>query len=454
MATFTGLPDHLVLLILQHVPNNSLLPLATVSKSFHRCSVPQIYRYVHLWENGQSPPHVPDWTSRYLHLSGVGLGRPPPWDTRIFHLSLFLRTITESEALRSCVVGATLTCRPDQEETAFQVIQLLAPSLQDLHSKRMLATYDRNATFLPAIGSLEIEIPEESEIDCDTGDLKNSIDKEKVCSLFDLSNIKLLSLSGVRNWNLLVQGSLVERSGTSNITCLSLANTVPADQGLAEVLSWPKVLRSLRYELQLSEIHDGFFGPVLPGEARLSAKEFGLALRSQEQNLEELFIYGDSESDRCGYEPRETIDLHLFAHLQYVGLPLTFLFISEEQAASRGISTSVSSISEILSPALTELQIEIPYEYRYSTYFSLEPDDNDLELSPGELSAFICEIVRNKTSRFTKLRTIAFWQQDVAGNPREVYDLESEACCGELVKACKAAKIQISWVVSKEPPLF
>lgn len=454
MAAFASLPDHIILLILQHLPNDSLLPLATVSKSLHRCSVHRIYRYVHLWEKPDSHPNVPDWSSRHLHMSDEGLGRPPPWDTRIYHPSLFLRTISKSEVLRSCVAGVSFSCRLDQEETAFQIIELLGPLLQDLHIKRTLAAYDQDAGYLPAVSCLEIEIPAKSEINTETGDLRDMADKKKIYSLFDLPKITLLSLSGVRNWNLLIQDSNITRSGTSSITRLSFTDTVPADQGLAEVLSWPKTLKSLWYQLVLSEIHRRFFGPVLPGRAHLSAKEFSSVLKSQEQNLEELFIYGDTDGDCCGFEPEETIDLHSFTQLQYVGLPLTFLFISEEEATSRSISTHIPSISEILPLSLQELQIEIPYEYEYSylTYFSCEPD-NDLHLAPGELSAFVCEIVRNKGTQFTKLRTIVFWQWDVT-SPGTTYNLEDEDCSSEVVEACKAAQIQISWVVGSVPPLF
>ncbi|KAF4631568.1 hypothetical protein G7Y89_g6568 [Cudoniella acicularis] len=428
MVGLSTLPDDLILLVLSYIPNDTLLSLTTVSRALHRCLASQLYRYVYLWESHERhaanhrPPNVPDWRSRYQHL-----GKPPSYATRIFDSSLFLRTITKSEQLRSYVFGASITCQPDQEEAVFPMIQLLRPSLSYLHLKK-------------------------SEIDTQTGDLQNSAYKEDSHSYFDLPNIKLLGLSGVRNWNLFTQDS-AEKSSTSSITSLCLTSTVPADQGLAKLLSWPKALKSLRYELQLSEISHGFFDLVLSNATALSSKEFGVALRSQERNLEELFIYGAFEGDRSGFEPTETIDLHLFTNLKYVGLPLTFLFISQAEATSRGISVSTTAISKILAPTFEELQIEIPHEYHWSSYFSLDPDDDDVELHPGELSAFIYEIVKNKATRFTGLRSIVFWQPGPGMNP-ETYTLEGEEGCGEVVETCKAANVHIFWDENHAPPLF
>ncbi|KAH6670573.1 hypothetical protein B0J14DRAFT_596558 [Halenospora varia] len=452
MAGLSTLSDDLILLVLSYVPNDTLLSLTTVSRALHRCSTSQLYRYVYLWEShkrhtaNHRRPNVPDW-STYQQL-----GKPPSYATRIFDSSLFLRTITKSEYLRSYVVGVSITCRPDQEEAVFPMIRLLGPLLSHLHLKCTLGTFHQNRALLSAASCLEVEIPEKSEIDTQSGDLQNSAYKEDIYSYFDLPNIRLLGLSGVRNWNLFTQDS-AKKSSTSSITSLCLTSTVPADQGLAKLLSWPKALKSLRYELRLSEISHGFYDLVLSNGTALSSKEFGVALRSQECSLEELFIYGASEGDRSGFEPTDTIDLHLFTNLKYVGLPLTFLFISQAEATSRGISVSTMAISNILPPTLEGLQIEIPDEYHWSSYFSLDPDDDDVELHPGELSAFIYEIVKNKATRFTGLRSIIFWQPGTGMNP-ETYTLEGEEGCGEVVEACKAANVHFCWDENHAPPLF
>lgn len=291
MAKLEDLPDDLILAILQHVPSYQLLPLATVSKRLHRCSVDRIYHSVYPWEsparNIQSKyaevPDITNWSNSYVYTLNAGSGPPLSYDTRIFHLSRFLRTVSESESLCLLVARASFDIQAHQEEVSSQVIELLAPSLKNLHVKRTLASHDSKAKFLPAVSSLEIEINECTDIDSNSSDLKFEANKERLRSLFDLPRLERLCLSGVRNWKLLVEDSEIKRSGTSNITSLSLNGTIPVDKGIAEVLSWPKKLKSLHYEPLLSEIHRRSWGPAefFLRVVRLSARAFGVALASQ-----------------------------------------------------------------------------------------------------------------------------------------------------------------------------
>jgi hypothetical protein len=143
MAKLSDLPDHLILDILRYVPSYQVLPLATLSKSLHRCSVNRIYHSVYPWEsparNNDSkyapPPDIPNWSSPYLQMINTGSGPPPFDDTRIFNLSRFLCTITESESLRLHITRASFNCQSYQEKLSIQVIELLAPILQNLHVK-------------------------------------------------------------------------------------------------------------------------------------------------------------------------------------------------------------------------------------------------------------------------------------------------------------------------------
>jgi len=87
---------------------------------------------------------------------------------------------------------------------------------------------------------------------------------------------------------------------------------------------------------------------VLSNGSLLSSEGLGVALQSQQRNLNELYSYGDANGDCRGFEPTETIDLHPFSNLRNVGLPLKFQFISQEQAASRRISVSTTTISKTI----------------------------------------------------------------------------------------------------------
>ncbi|KAF5877676.1 uncharacterized protein Bfra_002043 [Botrytis fragariae] len=199
-----------------------------------------------------------DWRSRYQHLRSS-----PYYNTdqiygtaRMFDLDLFLRTVTESEVIRSYVVGASITYRPDQEESVFSVVQLLRPSLAYLHLKCALDTMFRNRALIFLATCLEVEISERHDIDNQTRDLQNVTYKELILSSFGFPDMKLLALSGVQDWDLFMK------------------NSPPL------AIDRPKALKSLRYELALSEISNyrRLESSPRPDRFVLSAKEFSDAL--------------------------------------------------------------------------------------------------------------------------------------------------------------------------------
>lgn len=311
----------------------------------------------------------------------------------------------------------------------------------------------RNRALLSLANCLEVEISERHDIDNQTRDLQNVTYKELILSSFDSPDMKLLALSGVRDWDLFMQNS-PDRSGASSITSLSLTNTVPADRGLTKLLSWPKALKSLRYELALSEIRNyrQFESSPNPNRFVLSAKEFSDALQPHEHSLEELFIEGCTTGFKPNFDARQLIDLHSFTNLRYVRLPLNFLFTCQTDASYFRISYSATTISQSLPPALEELRIEVDYEYHWPDLFSFipvdkrtfDPFDEHIGLEQGELRSFVCEIVKNRDLRYTGLRSIIF-QESMAWRNKKIYTFEGEEGCAEVFEACKAANVHISW---------
>ncbi|TGO33951.1 hypothetical protein BHYA_0219g00080 [Botrytis hyacinthi] len=310
----------------------------------------------------------------------------------------------------------------------------------------------RNRALLSLANCLKVEISERDDIDNQTRDFQNVTYKELILLSFDFPGVKLLALSGVRDWDLFMQNS-PDKSSTSNITSISLTNTVPADRGLMKLISRTKGLKSFRYELALSEIskYRRFESSPRPDRFVLSAKEFSDALQPHEYCLEELFIKGRTTGEEPSFDPRQSIDLHSFTNLRYIGLPLNFLFTSQSDAADYGISYSATAISKILPPALEKLHIKMNDEYNWVAFsfipvnkrnFGTLIDDTDLEL--GELSDFICEIVKNKNTRYTRLRSIIFGQS-VAWCNKEIHNFEGNERCAEVFEVCKAANVHISW---------
>jgi len=109
--------------------------------------------------------------------------------------------------------------------------------------------------------------------------------------------------------------------------------------------------------------------------------------------------------------------------------------------------------SEILPPTLQVLQLEISEQFENcarSSYFSRDGEEHDEDFYPGQLGDLICELVRKKATRFQKLRSIAIW---VKGDG-DVHALEDEQGCEEVIEACKAAGVKISWDESGIPPVF
>lgn len=457
MTDWSDMHEDLIRLILLQVPSDSLLSLARVSKALYRSSVSHIYQYVYISESlrlrgnsNYNPSLVPDWKSNHQQFSR----KPPYHATRIFNSSLLLRTISESDQLRSYIMGASFNCKPDQEETVLPLIQALQPSLSSLHVKFSLDTLHRERQLLSTATHIEVEIVESQDIDYQTGDLKNIGCNEEICSYCNLPNIYLLSISGIRNWQFLTQNS-TQQPKSSNVASLRLINTLPADPSLAKLLSWPKALKSLHFELKLSEVNDGFFEIGHTGFVPvLKAKEFSDSLQSQASSLEELFIYGDSQGDCSGgLQPTGTIDLHTFVSLRYVGLPVVFLIQSLSYANMLGVPIVPVVWSEILPPTLEVLQLEISEKfenYACSSYFSRDEEEYDEDFYPGQLGDLVCELVGKKETRFPKLRSIAIWLK----GDGDVHALEDEQGCEEVIKACKAAGVKISWDESGIPPVF
>ncbi|KAH7310046.1 hypothetical protein BKA65DRAFT_485263 [Rhexocercosporidium sp. MPI-PUGE-AT-0058] len=175
----------------------------------------------------------------------------------------------------------------------------------------------------------------------------------------------------------------------------AIKNSVHAGPDLFEVLTWPKALISFRFEIQTDEhLSFGNHNDMIRGG------EFSNALLARASNLEEIYIYGDSEGDKCGYDLANIADLRPFTNLRRVGLHLSLMMvhIADAEFCEEPLE-SFSRPYEILPPALDELQIEMGNDFPSSTFFASELDW-EVDLRGGELSLAICEIMHNKGDRY------------------------------------------------------
>lgn len=452
MANLSTLPDELILRIVSYLPHDQLPALALLSKAFNRCSTNKLYKCVYFFERNPpgEPLHrnslVPDWKSGYQHL-----GNPPSYATRIFDASLFYRTMSEHENLRSSVIGASFPMCIEQEDRVFPVVEMLQPSLSHLHLQCDLHSIRENRELVATADSLKVEFWEDNEaMDIDDGP-PNEEHRQEIYWCFDLPNLKLLELSQVRDWDTFMAPS-GDETHFSNITALSLVATVPADQGLARLLSWPKALKSLRYELTFCQAFDYlYFNGVGPD---LSPKEFSDALRSQRTSLEELYIYGADNGEIDGFAPTEIIDLRDFTNLKTVGLPIKFLFITHAVAKYQDIQVPPSTaILDILPPAIEELQIKMK-DWTISDGDFVNPEDYP-DSPRGEVTAFLYQIVIHKKEMFKGLREIVLWSRKSGGAQKPMYleeILRPEFY--ELFEACEEAGVRVTWQEGRLPPLF
>ncbi|RDL41647.1 uncharacterized protein BP5553_01626 [Venustampulla echinocandica] len=341
MANFENLPDEILLAIVGQVRHDSLPAVARLSKQFNRCANAMIYRFVHFSEPPKSREHkelqFPDWTSKHRQPLPA-FDNCPRGDSRIYQISLFLRTVLESQALRLSIRAASFKWRTRDIE-------------------------DKN----------------------------------------------------------------------------------PAWKHKVSILKWPKALKTFHFYIPFE--YSSFPYLIAP----LSAGGFVKILRPQRKTLEELYLNSGAASGRAS---RKAIKLRVYPKFKRVGLALEVLFISRYREALRRIhfgGNEHPTISELLPAGLEELQLELYNGCPFASFFEDTPPEK-LNLRGGELSDWLCEIVRNKKSHYPALRYIVLWQEVRDG--RDQFDPHKEPGCAKVVAASEAAQVQISWVASRKAPLF
>ncbi|KAH8648057.1 hypothetical protein BGZ60DRAFT_437832 [Tricladium varicosporioides] len=273
----------------------------------------------------------------------------------------------------------------------------------------------------------------------------NNVDRLTFYSLFCLPSLTSLLIRDIRSWRGL-QGhpsECLRQASTSNITCLNFPNSVPADRGLAEVLSWPKALRSYYHEAVPDE--DNHYGPFTNF---LSGAAFIDALNTQRETLEEFFLYTLDDASGSAWEA--LVDFSRFTGLRRLGISREYLTFSKADA--RATQKANPPISAGLPPRLEELQIEMPGDEFFECYFEGEwrPDSSSIE--SGEIIEWLCDIARNKKSNYTELKRVVIWRS--RGTYPEWVNIEQ--CCGydQIKKAFKESKIQITWMDCAVGELF
>lgn len=281
----------------------------------------------------------------------------------------------------------------------------------------------------------------------------DAVPMERLYQIFSPPDLRSLSIILIRSWtpenpsDTTAKSQISKlRSKTSNITCISLFATVPPGSDLEEMLSWPKALRSLHYELCTDEYNS--FGVGLP---TLSPLDFSTALVSQSNSLEELVIYGDCQGDNTGYMANELIDLRSFSALRIVGLDLAWLMVSKLEAECYDAEASeILKMGEVLPSGLEMLQVQMD-DYAFEEWFADGPP-REVGVGGGEVSDALLGLVRRDDGSRGSLERILLWRPSYCATTE--VDLAEIQGCNQLMAAARSAGVEVSGWVGIELPFL
>lgn len=442
MTTLDLLPQD-ILNIIACTTHDSLPALALVSKNLHRAINPLLYRFVHHGEYHKGAysgeMQFPDWSSDF-HQCTSGIKGMPRQDSKVARLDSFLRTIHDSPHLRALVLAASFGWSTPND-TVSNCIDILGSSVRFLHLNppKYLEVHQ-----MASVTSLEMHW---KDLGIVVHHENNNGNRDKFYNLFRLPALTSLSLECVRSWSFFKgdASEFVDKIHTSNITCLNFPDSVPADRDLAEVLSWPKALQSYYHQVMPNE--DSSYGPFSPS---LSGAMFVDALQMQHDTLEEFFL--STSDDASGPTWKEgLVKIYRFPHLRRLGLQREFLVLSKVELGSE---MECPSISTMLPPRLEQLQLEFSGETSLRLYFGSDGRSDALSFEPGELVEWLCDIARNKDSRYPNLKKVIMWRNDFPRFINPWVHMGQSRGYDQIKREFEKARINIVWWDCETSMLF
>lgn len=217
------------------------------------------------------------------------------------------------------------------------------------------------------------------------------------------------SLRDVRCWRDFAKidpsGKDRPRAHTINLCTLSLPNTVPMARDLVEMLTWPKVLKTIRLESvpadnmffeQRNFSHDT--------NAGASPKAFVDGIYSKRHNLEEI-VYNNGEDKTETDCTTFVAVLRDFPNLKRLGVTRACLVRTEEEREVYG----TVNLYDALPPRLEDFVIELESDFRWGCY-----DDNPDHgyFYESELQAWLLGVAVNKESHFPRLQRVTIWHEN------------------------------------------
>lgn len=241
--------------------------------------------------------------------------------SEISNLHCFRRSIANSYILRPNIVSLSLewcsAATPLVELDVAVTLGILGPSLRSLYLaparyEIISSSYDSLVSF--ALRYRDLDWQEyEPGVDC-------------IYSLFTIPTLLHLSIEDFRSWDRFQPVKSTKcKTRSSNVTSLSFPKTVSDGNGLAELLTWPRALRSCYIEL----VVDGdWYGPMTH---RHSPRRLIDALLPQKDYLRKIHITGEDDYNAID----DTVDVGLckFSSLRRLNIQIEFVFISKQMRA-------------------------------------------------------------------------------------------------------------------------
>ncbi|OJD39877.1 f-box domain-containing protein [Diplodia corticola] len=354
------LPVELWANIMRHCPSETLRMLALVSHGCHREARKHLYRSLYF---GHGSRH--DDETKY---SG----------TRIRNLSAFRRSLSAWPGWRSAVEDARLCwtnngtayCwkEPERAETGDETrlnelvretAALLAGSavLRNLHLS--IPRLDSTVPFGVPDRLTSLDIP---VTDC----LHNDPDFSALLRLFQIPSLRRVRLLQMLRLTCDVPDRC-RQPGTSNVTSLSFSQCGPVSPEIAHLLSWPKQLQVLCFEMDLA---DGLNSYAYDSGAMSSTKTRE-ALWPVEHSLQDLNIdIADQGGCWVGQALQEDA-FQTFAKLRRLSIPLRML---TDFVRLDGLHDPADPpLCTRLPPTIQQLTLKLDFDFCWGDYGTLRP---------------------------------------------------------------------------------
>lgn len=412
-AQLSFLPVDILDLIMDWLPQKSLFALGRCSSKFYHLVVPRLYRSVYFGKDNLSSAIERERGEIRLRKDSVSWRKTsrknmwlhPEHLSQISNLHCFRRSIANSYILRPHIVSLSLewcsAATPLVELDVAVILELLGPSLRSLYLAP--AKYEIISSSYDSLVSLDLRYR-----DHDWQDYEPGVDY--IYSLFTIPTLLHLSIEDFRSWDRVQPVKPTKcKPRSSNVTSLSFPRTVSDGNDFAELLTWPRALKSFYIELVLDE---DWYGAMTQ---RLSPRRLIDALLPQKDHLRKIHITGEDDYKAIG----DTVyhGLCKFSSLRRLNIHIEFVFVSKQMRTFLGryLGQCPPKLWELLPSALEELQLEIPKWF-------LQKTPSYLYEKAQELANEICEIAQHKKTCYPSLQEVMVipWREHTrADNPTD-----------------------------------